>query len=206
MQRLFSGLTIGLCACLTGNALADGVVDFESITPSTQYGAAFGTSVGDLIFTEGGVDVRAVGFGTAFSIGTVGGFTDSEFPTTPMTLSNISLLFEPGLINGSAPTSVSFEYADFGGNEELGINGTVFTFNDFASAAPTLGGASVTVTSTPFTSGNKGLVTISGIPITSLEIGGQELGIDNVTFVPEPTSLAMLAFGGLALSRRRRTQ
>ena len=62
----------------------------------------------------------------------------------------------------------------------------------------------VSVTSAPVTGGYGGIIEITSAPpntIHTLLIGGQELGIDNVMAIPEPSALAMMAVGlsGIAL-------
>ncbi|MDO8629321.1 MAG: PEP-CTERM sorting domain-containing protein, partial [Phycisphaerales bacterium] len=46
-------------------------------------------------------------------------------------------------------------------------------------------------------------ITLSG-SVSRFLIGGQELAIDNIIAVPEPTCLALLGIGGLVLLRRVR--
>ncbi|MEM8782153.1 MAG: hypothetical protein AAGE65_04775 [Planctomycetota bacterium] len=176
-------------------------VDFESVAVGTQFGSGFGQAPGDLIFTEDGVPVSIDNFTLGAFVGfnnvTIGGFTDPTFPTTPATINNVRLVFD---LSGLDPiTEASFEFADFGGDENLVVNGVLAEVADFGALPAVLGGVNVGVTS--FTS-STGLVTLTG-NITSLEIGGQELGIDNVTFVPEP-AMAGLAIAGVSLMLRRK--
>jgi len=200
------------CALVNGseNALA-ATVDFESQVVGTQFGGApLGDSPGDLVFTEDGVGVHVDGFRLGSFVGfndvTIGGFTDPSFPTTPATLNNIRLDFDISGLGGPV-TGAIFDYADFGGDENLVINGTVLELPDFASAPGSVAGVNISVTP-PMGGGVLGQVSLAG-PLTSLAIGGQELGIDNVRFrvVPEPASicLALVALlAGVACPRRQR--
>ena len=100
-----------------------------------------------------------------------------------------------------------FDYADFGGTENLVINGTALELPNFGAAPAVVAGVNVTVTP-PGGGSPIGQVALDG-PLTSLAIGGQELGIDNVTFraVPEPTSITLSALtilGGIAAVRKVR--
>ena len=189
-------------------------VDFESLPVGTSFGQFDGNMPGDLIFTEDGVDVRVDGFTGGFNIGPafngveIGGFTDPAFSTTPATLNNIRLVFDLGGLP-SQVTSANFEFADFGGDENLVINGTVLQTFRLTSLPGSLAGVNIAVTNvTNGLGGTLGNVELTG-PISSLAIGGQELGIDNVTFrfsnVPEPSSASLLAaVCSAAILRRRR--
>lgn len=199
--------TAGLLAgSTTGFVSAQTVVDFESIAPGTAFGSSAGVAPGSSLFVENGVGVGIDNFvrnnsnGTTsvlFGDVTIGGFADFSFPTTPATLSNVRLTFD---LSDIAPVNqASFEYADFGGRENLVVNGNAFDFDDFLDAPTSIDGVSITVSGTS----DAGTVELSG-PIASLAIGGQELGIDNITFIPEPSALGLLLTGlGLTIRRRR---
>lgn len=202
-------------ALACGSATAGtATVDFESQPFGTQFGgspAPLSDSPGDLVFTEDGIGVRVdnftLGAFVGFNNATIGGFTDSAFPTTPATLNNIRLAFDTSGLGGPVSGAV-FDYVDFGGDENLVINGTALELTDFASAPALVAGVNVMVTSAPMAGGVEGQVSLSG-PLTSLAIGGQELGIDDVRFrfVPEPStvSLSLLAMlVGIAPANRRR--
>lgn len=208
--RISFALVVTVSLALT-SSLAEAqvaVVDFESLPVGTQFGGLpLPDSPGDLVFTEDGVGVRVdnftLGAFVGFNIVEIGGFTDPSFPTTPATINNIRLDFD---LSGLGPvTGAAFEYADFGGDENLVINGTVLELPDFSSAPAMVGAVSINV-SPPMGGSPIGQVSLSG-PISSLAIGGQELGIDNVRFryVPEPTTLSLAGLGlvGCLLSRRR---
>jgi len=166
------------------------VVDFESQVVGTIYGGSFGDTPGDVIFTEDGIDVSVETYlSGSFGRATIGGFTNSSFPTTPATISNLNLKFDFSNLAFDVG-KVTFEYVDFGGNENLGVNGNILGLPSLINAPATIGGASVAVT--PFR-GGLGTVTIVGA-INSITVGGQEFGMDNVVAmaVPEPSSLLLL--------------
>lgn len=186
------------------------VVDFESLAVGTQFGSGFGQLPGDLIFTESGVAVSidefTQGTFTGFNFVTIGGFTDPAFPTTPATINNVRLVFDPPSVDGGDVTGASFEYVDFGGSENLVINGAVAELSEFSSAPMTLGGVNVVVNTVPspiLGVNEAGTVVLDGV-INTLEIGGQELGIDNVRFIPEPASAAVLGLSVLTVAAGRR--
>lgn len=150
-----------------------------------QFGAPAGHNPGDYAFTDGGVDVyvdkfQFVGGGTAFNVAEIAvcpvamGFNQSARPN------NIALDFD-FLSLGVAVKQVRFKFADLGGLENLGVNGQLYV-GDIGSAPAVLGGARVTVSSTPLSPpsrGKTGLVTVSGT-VKSLRVGGQELWIDQM--------------------------
>ena len=208
MRRLL--ITSGLFSLLAASALDASAqmatVDFESLVLGTTFGNASGDSPGDLAFTEDGVDVRLQNFTEGGFVGfieaTVGGFTDDDFPTTPMTIGNISLEFDFTNLPFDVGV-VTFEYADFGGSENLGVNGSVVELGQLTDAPAVLGGATVTVTP-PMGASRIGTVALVG-DIDTLLLGGQEFGVDNIkAVVPEPSS-ALLACGlaSLAWGSRR---
>ena len=209
MRRKGLSLLAGLVLACAGAAAGQTVVDFESLVVGTQFGNGFGQSPGDLIFTEGGVAVSIDNFTqgtfTGFNFVTIGGFTDPSFATTPATINNVRLVFDPPSIDGGDVTGASFEYLDFGGTENLVVNGVAAELSAFSGAPLTLGGVNVVVNTVPspiLGVNEAGTVVLDGV-INTLEIGGQELGIDNVRFVPEPAAAVLLATGVLAILRRR---
>lgn len=190
------------------NQSAAATVDFESLPPGTQFGGApLPNAPGDLVFVEDGVGVHVDNFTLGAFVGfnnvEIGGFTDPSFPTTPATINNIRLDFD---ISGLGPVSgAAFDFVDFGGDENLVINGTVLELPNFGAAPAVVAGVNVSVI--PAGGGTPGTVSLAG-PLTSLAIGGQELGIDDVRFrvVPEPTTLLLASLAGLAcvtVPRRR---
>lgn len=201
-------VTAALALAATSANAMTATVDFESLAPGTQFGGPpLPNAPGDLVFVEDGVGVRVDNFTLGAFVGfnnvEIGGFTDPSFPTTPATINNIRLDFD---ISGLGPvTGAAFDYFDFGGDENLVINGTVLELPDFGSAPPIVAGVNVSVVAPG--GGMPGIVSLAG-PISSLAIGGQELGIDDVRFrfVPEPSTIglaSLAAFACLSCNRRR---
>lgn len=198
---------LGTCTLATAVAIfataahaMTATVDFESLPPGTQFGGPpLPNAPGDLVFVEDGVGVHVDNFTQGAFVGfnnvEIGGFTDPSFPTTPATINNMRLDFD---ISGLGPvTGAAFDYVDFGGTENLVINGTVLELSDFGSAPPVVAGVNVSVI--PPGGGVPGQVSLAG-PLTSLAIGGQELGIDDVRFrfVPEPTTIVLASLAAVA--------
>lgn len=200
-----SGLVVLTTACaFVGSSVfaQTATVDFESQIVGTQFGGGpLGNVPGDLVFSEDGVGVHVESFRLGAFVGfndvTIGGFTDPSFPSTPATINSIRLDFDLSGLGGPV-TGAVFDYADFGGDENLVINGTALELPDFASAPATVAGVNISVMP-PMGGGVLGRVSLAG-PLTSLAIGGQELGIDDVRFrfVPEPASITLSALAMLA--------
>ena len=77
---------------------------------------------------------------------------------------------------------IEFTYGDYGGNLNIEVNGdfrNIDWFTDIHGA--TIGGASVTVTSSSVSGGQQGTVEIAGT-IESFSVGGQEMWMDDVVF------------------------
>jgi hypothetical protein len=159
------------------------VIDFESLPYGSRYGSTEGDVPGDLAFSQDGIDVRlrqfVLGSWSGFSRAEVGGFTDSAFPTTPITISNINLEFDFSQLPFDID-EVSFEYVDMGGSENLGVGSQLLQVSSLDRLPASIGGASVLVTQNGIPGGQRGIVTLRGA-IELLTIGGQEFGIDNLT-------------------------
>jgi len=74
---------------------------------------------------------------------------------------------------------VTFEFLDMGGFENISVNGSPMFTGDISAVPGSLGGAAVSVSSTPAAGGKTGLVTLAGA-IQKLRVGGQEFWINNV--------------------------
>jgi hypothetical protein len=185
--------------CWFGTGSLAATVDFESLPVGTKFGEAYSNIPGEIVLTEGGVDMSVEEFLLGSFVGFIkaetGGRYIDSFPTTPLELDNISVLFDYSGLDFDV-TTVTLEYRDFGGASNLGINGQAIHQLDAiidipAEVAP---GVAASVAD--------GTITLTG-EISSLIIGGQELAIDNVVALPEPGTLGLLALGGVLLIRRR---
>ena len=206
MLRSFATLALSLAAAPLAAALPV-TVDFNGLTSGATFGAADGDVAGDTIFTEDAVavsiDEYTEGGFTGFNFARVGGFTPPALPDQPLTVNNVRIGFDLAALG---PVSgASFLYGDFGGGENLVVNGVAAEVRSFSELPATLGGVEVSPTSFAIPSGGgvQGRVTLTGA-LTSLAIGGQELEIDDVTFVPEPASAALLGLAGMVIASRRR--
>ena len=176
-------------------------IDFESTPFGTVFGGQAGDIPGDIVLVEDGVNmsVQQFFFGNyvGFVKAEVGGKYAPFFPSTPLGLENIGVLFDFTTLPFDANT-VTLDYQQFGGGNNLAVNGqTIYQVNNFAelpiSVAP---GVSAFVT-------NSQIILVGDI--NTLRIGGQEIGIDNISIIPEPATLVMLglAAGVMVVSKRR---
>ena len=186
------------------------LVDFESQMLGVSWGdPTFGATIAagptDLMFNESGVDV----FIDELLNTTTGyvGFIKNEITTSPwaafgsgnvMHTNNAVATFQLEAI----PTdSVCLDFLDFGGFESLTVNGDRFEspngYGELTGAPAVLGGVTVQVIGSPIIQmtstglqpvGFNGRIVLYG-NVEKLEIGGQELWIDNLCISEgEPTA------------------
>lgn len=174
------------------------IVTFD--TAASPLGTVYGSPThvdGQLLFTEDGINVRA-GVFTAGTFNTLNTATidpaGSPFATRSAGLNNIRFRFQFSSLPFDV-TEASFDYQDFGGTSNVGVNGVVVEINDFSALPASIAGVNLTVTATT--------VTFTGA-INGIIVGGQELWIDNIRAVPTPGAMALLGIGGLLAARRRR--
>lgn len=210
--RLLISSLITFCICLVfigqSTFAQTATVDFESLASGTQFGGSAGLtdSPGDLVFSENGVDVRV----DNFTLGVFTGFNsvsiNNDMASNVAFVNNIVVDFDPSGLPGPV-TGASFTFNDFGGDENLVVNGNRVEVSNFGGLPAVIGGVNVSAMFLPV-GALRGTVTLDG-PINSLGIGGQELQIDDVQFryiaVPEPSACFLLiGLAGTAIGRRRR--
>lgn len=169
------------------------LVDFEAIPLGTVFGTGVGNLPGEVVLTQNGIvmslDVLLVGSFVGFHEATVGGSYIASFDSTPLELNNISAIFDFSNV-GFGVARLSLEIQHFGGTSNLSVNGAslldLLLIDEVPQiVAPGVSGFIV-----------DDLLTLDG-PIDTFRIGGQELAIDNILAVPEPTTalLALLTLG-----------
>ncbi len=150
-------------------------VDFETLTLGTNFGNGINTQ-GEVIFTQSDIPVSVeyfewVGGGGMFGTAIV---DNGVFGTgLAMTTNNINLMFDFYNV-GYTPNRVSFDYVDWGGNENISVNGEPI-FAGELDMAPMPPGVTMTITNM----GSFMRATLNG-PVTKLLVGGQEFQMDNV--------------------------
>ncbi len=177
-----------LLAVVAAGLLAFGVVgasaqtiDFESLAPGTSWQNP-PNNPGDVVFSQDDINMSVEEFfvlpgGTQFGVATVvpAGSPFSPNGTQALNTNSINVKFDLSALPEPAAL-VNIEYVDMDGNVNFQINGTPLqNVPDLNMVVPP---ARFNVNVSP----NSILVERAGGPaITSVLIGGQEFGIDNVT-------------------------
>ena len=168
----------------------DHLVHHESLAIGDTWGMGLNVP-GDYMFSESGIDVYI----EEFFWGTGWGFHQCQVvaPGIPgfgsgqvMEINNINNHYDISSL-GLPVEAVVFEYADFGGMENLRVNGHTLLYGDMPTFAPSPApGVVMTVATYPIPTGERGVVTLLG-NVQDLWIGGQEFMIDNIcVYVGEP--------------------
>jgi hypothetical protein len=195
---------------LVGSTAIAAQVNFESRAVGTTYGAGANTP-GDPIFQEGGIHVSIENFfhhdgpdpdpnpDPDFNFAVIRPGGTDLFSTRHVSLNNISLGFDLSQL-GFAVDEVTIEYQQFGGFDNFLVNSGPLHIIDLPSLPSNVApGVTATV--------DNDSIHLSG-SISRLVVGGQELALDNITAVPEPSGLILLGVGAACLSavrgRRRR--
>lgn len=161
-------------------------IDFETLALGTTYGAPVGQSSGDLAFVAGGIPVRVDNFHLITGPQT---FNRAYIDNAPFPFSsgqsirsnNINLQFDFSKLPFRA-SRVKLTFLDLGGYENLSVNGSLVHIGELTAAPAVLGGATVSVSSSPLPpplGGKTGTLVLKGT-VKSLRIGGQEVWIDQV--------------------------
>ncbi len=173
--------------CANGISPVTGGCDYEVtydyLGVGTAWGSPYGDAPGDFLFSEDGIPVFAElfdwGGGTAFNYTQI---VPAFLPLGAINvaeLNNISQRFDIGAL-GITTDSVSFEFYDQGGTENLGVNGHPLFVGDLHTVpAAYFPGVSVNVTWSWAGPDIYGVVTITG-DVQELIVGGQEFHMDNV--------------------------
>ena len=194
VRKLLTIIFLLILSTSTTNTIQASVVDFDDLISGTIY------NVGDS-FISSGVLMTVVDFqwsgGTWVSDGNVpigNGLLAGGYGNELEWINNANVDFDfGGIVN-----DIAFQFMDGGGNLNIEINGDFRNINEFSDIdGLSVGGTSVVLAGTP----SYGTLYINGT-INSFSVGGQELNIDNVWYVPEPATLLMLSLGGLILRRR----
>jgi hypothetical protein len=170
----------------------DFLVDFETQPIGMFWGSTAGNVPGDMIFVEDsipvGVTTLTLGAYTGFYEARIIGATDCLISHSCWT-SNINLWFDIAAATPST-SSVIFEFQDYGGAENLEVNGAPRYEGDITSAPFNIApGVTCTVVSWPSGSGSEcGIVTLVG-NVQQLIVGGQEFELDNICVIASSTDV-----------------
>jgi len=165
----------------------DLLVDFESQVPGTVWGAAYGDTPGDVIFTESGIPV---GLDVITYSDMTTNFIEARIDVGPapcldnntMSLNNIATTYDIAAA-GEHVVLVLFDYYDAGGMENLQVNGAPVYIGDLASAPTNIApGVTCTVNWVPDGFDVCGQVILYG-NVQHLLVAGQEFHMDNLCVI-----------------------
>jgi hypothetical protein len=158
-------------------------VTYDYLGVGTEFGSTVGMSPGDFAFIEDNIPVFVEQFDTGsgmffYYMRIVPAFAPIGNLDIAM-VNNINQRFDIGAL-GITTDSVSFEYYDQGGTENLSVNGAPLYVGELhAVPAAAFPGVSVSVTTTMVGPDIYGEVVITG-NVQELIVGGQEFHMDNV--------------------------
>ncbi len=181
--------------CHNGYAPGPGPCDFEVDHQSLAMGATWGSATnvpGDLIFIEDGIpvllDVIHYSTGSGFNLCRVDPTPDASFGfDRVMNLNNIANRYDISAL-GITTSSVTFEYLDYGGDENIQVNGATWYVGDLATLPATVApGVTMNVMTYAVPGGLRGEVTLTG-DVQNLLVAGQEFYIDNICVSKDSSS------------------
>ncbi|MBI4717992.1 MAG: PEP-CTERM sorting domain-containing protein [Planctomycetes bacterium] len=200
-MRRGKAVLAGACVAFiaTGVPTRAATMDFSTVPAGTLYGLGQ-NNPGDVVLVENGIELAVDRFflieGPAFYRATVGGLYADLFPTNALELETVNAVFDFGGL--PFPTNlVTFEFKEFSGFSNFQVNGGSLHQLPTLTAIPSAVAPGVSAA----VSG--GVVTLTG-PIDTIRVGGQEVALDNITAVPEPATLVLLAAAGYSMRRLRR--
>ena len=168
---------------------ASPVCVFFNVPPlGATYGGPVGNFPGQSIFSENGIKVGVqrflwVGGGWAFNLATIVNSPLAGFGAGKVAeLNNINLWFDFGGLS-FVPSSVIFDWLDYGGHENLKVNASGVYAGELIAAPTPLGGAGVSHAWFAVVGGKQGRTKLSGA-VSNFWVGGQEFYLDNVCAYP----------------------
>ncbi len=179
MQKLIALVALTLTA-LASPAVA-GCLEFEGPPAGATFGVGFVHATPAVTATLRPFQWSTGVFTAAGAMNIVASNNANGSPVQEANLNNINLSVNPTAAVGS----VSFLYADFGGNVNLAINGVLRNAGDMqAFNGMVFGGATVSAPApVAFFGGHYGVVTINANPgnvVNAFALGGQEFFTDSV--------------------------
>ena len=175
---------IGISPNTNGNC--DYLVSHDTLAYGTVYDSS-GYAPGDWIFNEDGIDVYVDifnwGSGSGFNYCMVDVSAAPGFGVNQtMLINNVTNRYDiAGL--GIHTSEVTFEFLDFGGMENLQVNGATLYIGDFTTFPSTVApGVTMNLATYAVGGGYRAEVTLSG-DVNELLVGGQEFMIDEICVI-----------------------
>lgn len=169
-------------------AMAPVCVFFNVPPLGATFGAPVGQPPGTFLFAENGIGVSTAKF---FHPGGFTSYNRADIVNTPLAgfgagkvarINNINLVFDfSGL--SFVPSYVQFDWLDYGGHENLGVNGFGPFIGELDTPPAAIGPFPVNSASFAVFGGDQGKTRLTG-PVQRLLVGGQEFFLDNVCAYP----------------------
>ncbi len=173
---------------------------FDDLPLGTLFGAPVGDQPGFPVHEQDGIVMSVeqiiVEGAAGFLQAEVGGPYDRFFASHPLDLNNISVGLDFRNV-GFEVNQVSLEFVELGPLNNFSVNDAPLYELPSLQLIPTDIAPGVTAVVAD------GVIMLSG-PVDRMLIGGQELAIDTILAIPEPTTLLLIAIGGTASVRHRR--
>jgi hypothetical protein len=169
-------------------AAAPVCVFFNVPALGTVYGSPVGNVPGQVVFVENGIKVTVEKF---LHPGGMTSFNFAQIVNSPLAgfgagkvanVNNINLGFHFGGLS-FVPSTVTFDWLDYGGHENLKVNASALYAGELIFAPSPWGGAVVTHAWFGVVGGKQGRTKLSGA-VSYFWTGGQEWYIDNVCAYP----------------------
>ena len=184
----------------TASEVIGATMTFDDLPLGTQFGAPVGDLPGNLVYIQDGIFMSAeqiiVEGAAGFLRAEVGGRYGGFFSSHALDLNNISMSFDFRQV-GFEVNQVSLEFVELGPLNNFSVNDGLLFELPSLQLIPTDIAPGVTAVVA------EGVITLSG-DIDKMLIGGQELAIDTILAIPEPTTILLLGIGGTAILRLRR--
>ena len=184
----------------TASEVIGATMTFDDLPLGTVFGAPVGDQPGFPVHEQDGIVMsveQIIVEGVAgFLRAEVGGRYTGFFPSHPLDLNNISVGFDFRQV-GFEVNQVSLEFVELGPLNNFSVNDAALFELPSLQLIPTDIAPGVTAVVAD------GVITLSGA-VDKILIGGQELAIDTILAIPEPTTLLLIGVGATALVRLRR--
>ena len=181
-------------------------LDFETVTVGTVYGdTPLSPDIpGEVVLTQDDITMSVETFffdtfQTDFFLAEVVTVQTDAGPSQALSLDSIGVLFDFSALSFDV-ARVTLDVRDLGGTSNVAVKGAGLHILDPLSELP----ADVAPGVTALMADDRLTLVGETTALLSLRIGGQEIIIDNVTAVPEPTVGILMAWGMTWLLGRRR--
>jgi hypothetical protein len=201
------GWTAAWCLCLAASGFS-ATLDFETVPVGTVYGDTplKPDSPTEVVLTQNDITMSVE---TYFFDPLQSDFYEAEVvavqtdagPGHALSLDNIGVLFDFSLL-GFDVERVTLDVRDLGGTSNVAVNGAALHILDPLSDLP----AEVAPGVTALLADDRLTLVGETTALLSLQIGGQEIIIDDIRAVPEPAVGAFMTWGMIWLLGRRRKQ